>query len=229
MLKKNLFMVTILLFSVVGVWSQSASTDTLEQGQTYTEVNVWSGTQSHQNGGMQVYGGRFGYGLTKKIEIGMGGSFSNPHDSDFPPEIQPSIKYKFYENEKYGVKAAGGMIAYIPIAKRHGTDAFAMVYTNVSKSVGKMNGARFTVGGYALIGRNQDFGTRKGWNLMYEQPLTKKVSFSTQWVTGKNRFGYVTPGFSVALPKNSSLFIGYSVGNYDYDNHGPYLSYSKNW
>lgn len=198
----------------------------MEVGRTYYEANFWTATQSHRNGGEQIYGGRFAYGLSKKVEIGLGASFSNPNDPEYPPELQPSIKYKFYENETYGVTAAGGTIAYIPVAKRAGTDGFVMVYTNVSKDVKKLNEARFTVGGYALLGRNKNFGSRKGLNLMYEQPISNKVSFSTQWVTGKNRFGYVTPGFNLRVTKNGSLFVGYSIGNYDYDNHGPYISYS---
>lgn len=221
-----IFAIFLFLGAVSGIYAQSAGTDTLEEGRTYYEANLWTGTQSHQNGGMQVYGGRFSYGLTKKMEIGVGASFSDPHDPEYPPEIQPSIKYKFYENEKFGVTAAGGAIGFIPVAKRAGTDAFAMLYTNVSKDVEKMNGARFTVGAYALVGRNKDFGSRKGWNLMYEQPITKKVSFSTQWVTGNNRFGYITPGLNFNVTKKSSLYVGYSIGNYGYDNHGPYISYS---
>jgi hypothetical protein len=99
-----------------------------------------------------------------------------------------------------------------------------MTYANVSKEIKQLNSARLTVGGYALLGRDKSFGTRKGWNFAYDQPLTSKVTFSTSWVTGKNRFGYLTPGFSISLPKKMNLFAGYSIGNYDYDNHGPYIS-----
>lgn len=212
--------------AVLDVFAQSAGTDTLEEGRTYYEANFWTGTQSHRNGGQQIYGGRFGYGLSKKAEVGFGASFSDPNDPEYPPELQPSVKYKFYENEDTGLTAAGGAIAYLPVAKLDGTDAFVMVYTNLSKDVKKLNDARFTVGGYALVSRNKDFGSRKGWNLMYEQPISNKVDFSMQWVTGKNRFGYVTPGLSFTATRQSSLFVGYSVGNYDYDNHGPYISYS---
>jgi hypothetical protein len=216
----------IFTFSISKAFAQSAGTDTLEEGRTYYEANLWTATQSHRNGGEQIYAGRFAYGWKKNVEVGLGGSFSNPHDTEYPPEIQPNIKYKFYENEKYGVTAAIGAIAYIPVAKRAGTDAFVMVYTNVSKSVKKINSARFTVGGYALLGRNKDFGSRKGWNLMYEQPIYNKLSFSAQWVTGNNRFGYLTPGLNFTVTKKSSLFVGYSIGNNGYDNHGPYISYS---
>jgi hypothetical protein len=226
MLNKIYLSLSILFFCAINISAQFGTTDTLETKRTYTEINFWSGVQSHRNGGEQIYGGRFTYGLTKKVEIGINGSFSNPNDTDFPPEIQPNVKWKVYENEKHRVAVAGGLIAFVPVAKRLGTNTFAMVYGNISKQVRQLKSARFTAGVYGLVGRNNDFGAKKGWNFNYEQPLTRKVSFSTQWVTGKNRFGYVTPGFSIAMPKNSNLFIGYSVGNYDYDNHGPYISYS---
>lgn len=226
--QKNLSLVVwlILLTLVPGAFAQSAGTDTIEEGRTYYEANVWTGTQSHENGGMQVYGGRFAYGLTKKMEVGFGASYGSPNDPEYPPEIQPSVKYKFYENENYGITAAGGAIGFVPVAKRAGTDAFVMIYSNISKDVDKLNGARFTAGVYALAGRNKEFGSRKGWNFMYEQPVTEKVSFSTQWTTGNNRFGYLTPGLNVNVTKNSSLYVGYSIGNNGYDNHGPYISYS---
>lgn len=216
----------IFVFFAIPSFAQNSSTDTVERGLTYFEGSLWTGTQSHQNGGLQTYSGRFGLGLTKKIEVGFGATVTHPADPENPPEIQPSVKWKFYENEKYGVKASGGVLGFIPFAKKAGTDNFAMVYTNVSKDFSQFKGARFTIGGYALVGRNKKFGTQKGWNFVYDQPLAKKVSFSAQWMTGKNRFGYLTPGFSIVLPKKSGLFIGYSIGNYDYDNHGPYFSYN---
>jgi hypothetical protein len=217
---------TVIVLTAVTAFGQSGGTDVIEAGRSYYEANFWTATQSHSNGGMQIYGGRFAYGLRKNVEVGMGFSISDPNDPEYPPEIQPSVKVKFYEKEKYGIKASGGVIGYIPVARRAGTDAFAMVYTNVSKDVKQLKDARFTVGGYALVGRNPGFGSRKGWNFVYDQPLTDKVTFSAQWVTGKNRFGYFTPGLTISMPKKSSLYIGYSVGNFDYDNHGPYISYS---
>ncbi len=226
MLNKTFLVISLIYcFFTINLFGQSATTDTVGKGETYAEINLWTGVQSHQNGGTQIYGGRFSFGIKKNIEIGVNGSFSNPNDPEFPPEIQPNAKWKVYESEKKGIAVAGGVIGYIPVAKRSGTDAFAMVYGNVSKKIKPLKDARLTVGVYGLVARNQDFGSRKGWNFNYEQPLSKRVSFSTQWVTGKNRFGYVTPGFSIALTKKSSLFLGYSVGNYDYDNHGPYISY----
>ncbi|MBK8812479.1 MAG: hypothetical protein IPN69_17355 [Acidobacteria bacterium] len=221
MLLAALLMLPALASTQVG--AQTTGTETVPDGETYFEGNFWTGTQSHSNGGMQVYGGRFARGFRHKVELGMGFSMSDPHDPEYPPEIQPSVKWRFYENERRGLSAAGGVVGFVPVARRAGTDAFAMIYTNVTKEI---KSATVTVGGYALVGRNKEFGSRKGWNFVYDQSINDKVSFSMQWVTGKNRFGYLTPGFTFYPTTRSNLFVGYSVGNSDYDNHGPFISYS---
>jgi hypothetical protein len=57
--------------------------------------------------------------------------------------------------------------------------------------------------------------------------LTKKANLSVQWTSGKNRFGYLTGGIGYQIGEKNSLFIGYSIGNYDYDNHSPIISFSR--
>jgi hypothetical protein len=57
-----LFIFIVSIFAVSS-FAQMTSTDTLEKGSVYTEVNLWTGVQSHRNGGQQIYGGRFSYGL----------------------------------------------------------------------------------------------------------------------------------------------------------------------
>lgn len=229
-MKKNrfsFFIFLILFVAALGVkvFAQSATAETLEKGTYYAEANLWSGVQRQRNGGSQIYGGRLSYGWRRNVEVGVNFSISDPHDPDFPPELQPNAKWRFYQSEKYGVEAAGGAIAFLPIARRGGTDAFVMIYGNLSKTFRGAKSPTLTVGTYALLARQKNFGSRKGWNFQYDQPLTRKISFSTQWTTGNNRFGYVTPGFNVQIGKNGNLFLGYSIGNNDYDNHGPYLSY----
>jgi hypothetical protein len=43
------------------------------------------------------------------------------------------------------------------------------------------------------------------------------------WFSGKNGFGYATPGFSFSLPKNQVVNIGYSFGNYLRKNNGLFV------
>ena len=44
-----------------------------------------------------------------------------------------------------------------------------------------------------------------------------KVSVVADWFSGKNFWGYFTPGISVTLPHSGLLNIGYALGNDSYD------------
>ena len=86
-------------------------------------------------------------------------------------------------------------------------------------------GPRLTGGAYGLLGLADGLGTQGGAIVGYEQPLGKKVTFLTDWFSGKNAFGYVTPGISITLPKNSLLNIGYSIGNQGRGNNALFVYY----
>jgi hypothetical protein len=62
----------------------------------------------------------------------------------------------------------------------------------------------------------------------YEQPIQSKISVVADWFSGKNTFGYFTPGISITLPANGVFNAGYSLGNNSYhgnDNRFLYLFY----
>ena len=120
--------------------------------------------------------------------------------------FQPNAKYKFWADDDKGLAAAAGFIAYLPNQR---LDKFGLIYGNVSKKI--KSGARFTFGGYgAPVIEADDKG---GVILGAEVPLGGKVSFVADWFSGKNFFGYFTPGISVALPHSALFNIGYSLGN----------------
>jgi hypothetical protein len=223
-LKLSLSMIIIAL-TCLNSSAQSTNTDTLAAGSVYLEANLWTGVQSHRNGGQQIYGGRIVYGLKNGVEIGVNGSGSNPLDTEYPLEIQPNIKWKLYQSKNEKVEVSVGAIAYIPFAKRRGTDTFVMTYANASKKA--KYGTRFTAGVYTLLNRDKEFGSNKGVNLAIEKTLTKKANLSVQWTSGKNRFGYLTGGIGFQVGDKNSLFVGYSIGNYDFDNHSPIISFSR--
>ena len=106
-----------------------------------------------------------------------------------------------------------------------GADTFGLVYTVVSKKVKGSHGPRLTGGGYGLVGRADGNGSVGGAIVGYEQPVYKRVTFVADWLSGKNRFGYVTPGFSVALPRASALYAGYSIGNFGRKNNALFVYY----
>lgn len=199
------------------------STDVVAQKKVYLEFDFISHLESHDKGGFQTYVPRAVVGLGKGVEVGVNVAAT----SSIAPTtvyIQPNIKWQFYANEKAGTALTVGAIAYTPLKDRNVNDSFGFFYGNVSKKFSGKYGPRMTVGGYGIA--DLDSSADKGGAMVgYEQPLGGRVSFVADWFSGKNGFGYVTPGFSIALPKNSLFNIGYSVGNSGRKNNGLFIYY----
>ncbi len=68
-------------------------------------------------------------------------------------------------------------------------------------------------------------GQRGGVMIGYEQSLHRKVKFVTDWYSGNNRFGYVTPGLAFTTSKTSAFYAGYSIGNNGRKNNALFLYY----
>ncbi|MBA3712710.1 MAG: hypothetical protein H0W76_09710 [Pyrinomonadaceae bacterium] len=201
------------------------STDVVGKKQTYLEFDFISHLESHRDGGFQTYVPRAVFGIGKRVEVGVNVAFTDALASNQPVELQPNIKWQFYNNETNGVAAAAGGILYAPVANRADTDTFGLVYMTTSKKVKATYGPRLTGGAYTLLGRAAGTGTKTGAIVGYEQPLHPKVSFVADWISGKNRFGYVTPGLSFAVSKTSLFYAGYSIGNQGRKNNGLFLYY----
>jgi hypothetical protein len=201
------------------------STDVVAKGKRYFEFDFISHLESHDNGGFQSYIPRAVYGVGRGVEVGFNLSFTDSATPNQPVELQPNLKFQFYNNEDKGLAATFGGIAYLPVANRTGIDSFGLVYSNISKKVKSTYGPRMTVGAYGLLGRADGLGDKAGAILGFEQPLHSRVSFVTDWLSGTNRFGYVTPGLAFTLPKNSILYTGYSIGNTGRKNNGIFLYY----
>lgn len=201
------------------------STDVVAKKKTYVEFDFISHLESHQKGGFQVYVPRVVFGLAKNLEVGTNIAFTDALAPNQPVELQPNLKYQFYSNEKNGVAAAAGGILYTPISHRAGVDTFGLLYTTVSKKFKGTYGPRMTGGGYGLVGRANGNGTEGGAIVGYEQPLHPKINFVADWFSGKNRFGYVTPGLSFVVTKSSSFYAGYSIGNFGRKNNALFIYY----
>lgn len=201
------------------------STDVQDKGKLYVEFDFISHLEPHDEGGFQTYVPRVVAGLGGNFEAGVNVTFTDALAPDQPVELQPNVKYRFYHDEANGVAASAGGILYAPVANRAGTDTFGLLYTVVSKKVKGAYGPRLTGGGYGLVGRANGNGSEGGAIVGYEQPLHSKVSFVADWLSGKNRFGYVTPGLSFATSSRSALYAGYSIGNQGRKNNALFVYY----
>lgn len=190
------------------------STDIVSEKDVYLEFDFISNYSHHYNGGFQSYVPRVVVGLGHQVEAGVNINYTDGFGAAQPVEVQPNLKWRFYENERRGVAASVGCIAYLPVTHRTGIDSFGLCYSVLSKKFQGTFGPRLTGGGYALVHRSSGNGARGGVVAAYEQPMASRVSFVMDWFSGRNRFGYVTPGFSFGTTSRSTLFSGYSIGNH---------------
>jgi hypothetical protein len=214
---KLALLITCLLSLVSGAAAQSTlfnvpTTDVQAPRKVYLEADFITHFASYKDGGYQTYGPRLVVGVTKETEVGVNVFYTKSSDPE-PVEIQPNFKWRFYANEKRGLAAAVGFLITIPMTRRHEAKNTGMFYLVGSKSFSGDYGPRFTFGGYGLVGPFEEGTTRSGVIAAYEQPVTKKVSFVTDWFSGNNDVGYVTPGVGINFSSKNSLYTGYSIGN----------------
>jgi hypothetical protein len=210
------FFVFLLSFSSV-IFSQTTifnvpSTDVVSPKTVYAEGDFIAHFDKYENGGFQTYGYRTVYGITRKFEVGTN-FFYTKSSSPSVKEFHANAKYKFYENEKYNFAVSGGTQVIVPLKDKTGQKTFTMVYSNASKVIRKTNGMRLTGGYYGIFGGNKDFGTKRGFLLGLEQPITKRVTLLADWYSGRNRLGYSFAGFSTYITKRQTIFAGYNFGN----------------
>jgi len=204
------------------------TTDTVSKGKAYLEFDFLPQIPAAANADrIYTYNPRLVVGVSGNIEAGANFlTYQNSPSCNAVPQtcgyFQPNIKWRFYNNDNAGLAAAGGTVLNTPINKRAGQDSWGLLYGEFSKKVKTGNyGPRFTAGPYGVVSANQDvsegpvsfFGPRAGAILGYEQPIYSKVSFVADWFSGKNFYGYFTPGISITVPGNGLFNAGYSIGN----------------
>jgi hypothetical protein len=196
------------------ILSNIPSTDTMPEGAKYVEFGFTSDFRSHAEGGFETYGVKTLYGVNKNLEVGATVSMADALESGQPVFVKPNVKWRFLNSEKTGVAASVGAMLFAPVTHANGVDTFGMVYAVASKKVHARYGPRFTGGAYGLVGRTSGSrGSEAGALVGFEQPLHRRLSFAADWYSGRNGFGYATPGFIFSLSKNTGGFVGYTIGN----------------
>jgi hypothetical protein len=195
------------------------STDVVAPKKVYAEFDFFaqmpttSGTSR-----LYVYAPRVVVGIPGNFEAGANvAAFRTAGATQY--YFQPNLKWKLASDDNYGLALSAGSIYYKAINNRSAVDSFGIVYGNFSKKVKTGDyGPRFTAGPYTIYsGGSAWAGPKTGAILGYEQPIHSRVSIVADWFSGKNFFGYFTPGVSITLPHNGLFNAGYSIGNDSYD------------
>jgi hypothetical protein len=229
----GLFVALLIFATAQSAMAQSTifnipTTDTVSKGKGYFEFDWLAQAPGTDTNRAYIYNPRLIVGAPGNVEVGV--NFPTTHyggPSSTFGYIQPNLKWKYYSNDDAGVALAAGILWNTPLNKRDGQDSFGLIYGNFSKKVKSGSyGPRFTAGPYGVIGANIDdpskpisfSGPRAGAILGYEQPVHPKVSIVADWFSGKNNFGYFTPGVSITMPGNGLFNAGYSFGNNSFEN-----------
>ena len=188
------------------------STDVQAPRKVYLENDFITHFASYSNGGYVTYGPRIVVGLPGNVEVGVNAYYTRASSSQ-PISVQPNVKWQFYQNEKLGVAIAAGALLSTPVTHRNDSSTTGLVYVVGSKSFSGSHTPRLTFGGYQLLGRFEVGTDKTGVMAAVEQPLTKNFSVLTDWFSGNNSLGYVTPGVGITLSPKNNIYAGYSIGN----------------
>jgi hypothetical protein len=202
------------------------STDVQAPGKVYLEADFIMHYASYRDGGYQTYGPRVVVGLPGKTEVGVNVYYTRARPGE-PIDLQPNFKWQFYENEKLGLALATGVVISTAITRRHLGNTYALLYAVGSKTFPGTYGPRLTFGGYRLVGTFDEGTDKTGVILGLEQPITRKISFVTDWSSGNNDYGYVIAGTGITLTPKSTFYAGYNFGNQGRGNNsfGAFYSY----
>ena len=188
------------------------TTDILDTGKVYVELD----TSFKMND--QDALGKFS-SLVPRIVVGTGGNVEvglnvagNIHPGADVTTVVPTVKWRFYQNEKNGVALVAGTNFFIPVRNRaynFGTYS----YVAASKMIKK---TRLTAGGF-VASKNvfAPDAVRSGGQFGFEQTLNSKISLAADWITGHHAAGYFTPGVIYKPHPKVTTYWSYSIGNAD--------------
>jgi hypothetical protein len=186
------------------------TTDVLDKGKVYFELDVsFKPNNSRTVGRFSSFVPRIVAGAGGNVEVGLNvtGNIQPGPDST---TLAASVKWKPYQGKDNGVAIVVGDNLLIPVRNRS-YNAGDYAYAAISKTF--KSGTRITGGVYDFTRNVVASANRAGGQFGLEQPLNKKVSFATDWFTGKHSAGYFTPGIVFKVGPKITGYAGYSIGN----------------
>ncbi|MDX6614105.1 MAG: hypothetical protein QOD75_3291 [Blastocatellia bacterium] len=204
------------------------STDVVSPKRIYVEGDFVSHLAPYQKDGYQLYGGRVVYGLHRRTEIGMNVYYTRSSESPEPIVVEPNFKWQFYNDEGKGLSAAAGVLVSLPLTHRSAGSTSGFLYAVGSKKFAGSFGPRLTGGAYLLVASAEPGTSKYGSLVGYEQPVNSRLTFITDWTSGRNDLGYLAAGVGITLTPKNALYLGYNVGNHGRGNNalGAYYGFT---
>ena len=187
------------------------SPDVLERGKVYGELDVtFKPNDSDAVSRFSSFVPRIVVGVGHRVEVGLNVTGNIQPGAD-ATTLVTAVKLKAYDGGDNGWSIVMGDHVFIPVRNKS-YDAGNYFYAQVSKTL-KTNGT-LTAGAYHFSGSVVAAGAqRAGGQFAFEQPITSKLGFAADWITGKHSAGYFTPGFNFKPHPQVTGYVGYSIGN----------------
>lgn len=212
------FLVLILIFGAFALRANAQqtifnvpTTDVLEKGKVYIELDAAFKPNSQEaSGRFSSFVPRAVVGTGGNVEVGLNltGNVQPGADST---TLVPTVKWRFYQNEKKDAALIAGTNFYIPVrnrAYRFGTYS----YLAGSKTIREKT--RLTAGAFAasknVFAPN---AVRAGGQFGVEHFMNDRVTLAADWFTGKHSNGYFTPGVIYKPHPKVTTYWSYSIGN----------------
>ena len=186
------------------------TSDVLDVGKVYVELDA--SFKTNDEDALHKFSSfvpRLVVGVGGNVEVGLNvtGNIQPGADST---TLVPTVKWKFYKNEKKQVALFGGTNVYIPVRNR-AYNIGSYSYIALSKTIKK---SRITAGGF-VASKNvfAPNAVRGGGQFGFEQAVNSKFTVAADWVTGRHASGYFTPGVIYKPHPKVTTYLSYSIGN----------------
>ena len=186
------------------------TSDVLDVGKVYVELDA--SFKTNDEDALHKFSSfvpRLVVGVGGNVEVGLNvmGNIQPGADST---TLVPSLKWKFYKNEKKQFALFGGTNVYIPVRNR-AYNIGSYSYIALSKTIKK---SRITAGGF-VASKNvfAPNAVRGGGQFGFEQAVNSKFTVAADWVTGRHASGYFTPGVIYKPHPKVTTYLSYSIGN----------------
>lgn len=188
------------------------SADVLDRGKVYTELDVSFKTVCEP--AVCKFSSlvpRVVIGAGRSVEVGLNVN-GNIQPGPDATTLAPTVKWRFFQDQKKSLVIYAGTSFYIPIRNR-AYNVGAYSYVALSKSISK---TRVTAGGF-FASKNvfAPHAVRGGGQFGFEHTVNKYLNINADYYTGRHASGYFTPGIAVKLHPKITIYAGYSIGNAD--------------
>jgi hypothetical protein len=188
------------------------TTDVLDKGKVYIELDA--AFKTNDDDALNKFSSfvpRVVVGAGGNVEVGLNltGNIQPGADST---TLVPTVKWKFYQNEKKDFALIAGNNFYIPVRNR-AYNFGTYTYVAGSKTINK---TRLTAG--AFVASENVFApnaSRGGGQFAIEQTINDKFTVAADWITGRHASGYFTPGVIYKPHPKVTTYWTYSIGNAD--------------